>query len=124
MSSTANTQVPADARRAGRSRHRGKVELPRFLANPPGYRDSMRDDGRELVPFKLGNLQCHLVTKPEHIKLALVNEGWPPLSRGRLRAVPLGLAGPPKPQDPCRQADAGRGDRRPDRREAQGRGAP
>jgi cytochrome P450 len=40
------------------------------------------------VPFKLGNLQCHLVTKPEYLKLAMHNEDWPPISRGRL----LGLA--------------------------------
>jgi hypothetical protein len=70
---------------SGRSRDRGSIELARFLSNPLGYLERLRDeDGRDIVPFTLGNLPCHLVTKPEYVKLALHNEDWPPISRGRL----------------------------------------
>jgi cytochrome P450 len=86
VSSTSVTATPAppSAPRAGRSRDRGNVELVRFLSDVLGYIEGMRDDERDLVPFKLGNLQCHLVTKPEYLKQAMFNEDWPPISRGRL----------------------------------------
>ena len=86
MSSTSvpATPAPPSAPRAGRSRDRGNVELVRFLSDVLGYIEGMRDDERDLVPFKLGNLQCHLVTKPEYLKQAMFNEDWPPISRGRL----------------------------------------
>ena len=78
--------------RSGRARDKGSIELVRFLSNPLRYLDALGSEDRAqadgVVPFKLGNLQCHLVTKPEYLKLALHNDDWPPISRGRL----LGLA--------------------------------
>jgi cytochrome P450 len=85
--------MPADAAASqsappsGRSRDNGVVELVRFLSNPLTYLDALRDDGRDVVPFKLGNLPAHLVTKPEYLKLAMFNEDWPPISRGRLMGL-------------------------------------
>ena len=32
------------------------IELVRFLSNPLTYIDGLRADGRDVVPFKLGNL--------------------------------------------------------------------
>src|SRR5665213_723113 len=84
MSTTATPPAQTAVRKTGRSRDHGNVELVRFLSNVLGYIESMRDDERDLVPFKLGNLQCHLVTKPEYLKAAMFNEDWPPISRGRL----------------------------------------
>ena len=83
MATTAHPAV-STAKRAGRRRDHGTRELGRFLSNPLRYIDAMRDDERDLIPYTLGNLQCHLVAKPEYLKLALHNEDWPPLSRGRL----------------------------------------
>ena len=37
--------------------------------------------------FKLGNQPIHLVTRPELLKAAMINEDWPPLSRGRLMGL-------------------------------------
>ena len=70
-----------------RSRDNGVIELVRFMANPLTYIDGLRADGRDVVPFKLGNLPAHLVTKPELLKAAMINEDWPPLSRGRLMGL-------------------------------------
>jgi cytochrome P450 len=87
------TTLPADpaasqsAPPSGRSRDNGVIELVRFLSNPLTYLDALRDDGRDVVPFKLGNLPAHLVTKPELLKLAMFNEDWPPISRGRLMGL-------------------------------------
>jgi cytochrome P450 len=75
---------PADLR----SRDNGTVELVRFLSNPLRYLDGLREDERDVVPFKLGNLTVHLVKRPELLQLAMHNEDWPPISRGRL----MGLA--------------------------------
>jgi cytochrome P450 len=73
---------------ADRTRARGTRELVRFLSNPLRYLDALRDeDGRDVVPFQLGKLPCHLVTKPELLKLAMHNEDWPPISRGRLMGL-------------------------------------
>jgi cytochrome P450 len=70
-----------------RSRDNGAVELVRFLSNPLRYLDGMREDERDVVPFKLGNLTVHLVKKPELLELAMNNEDWPPISRGRLMGL-------------------------------------
>ncbi len=63
------------------------LTLARFGADPLRFLDSLRDDGREIVPFTLGNMHCHLLTRPEHIKQVLESEDWPPLSRGRMMAL-------------------------------------
>jgi cytochrome P450 len=83
----AGTAAPQSAPPSGRSRDHGTIELVRFLSNPLTYLDKLRDDGRDVVPFKLGNLPAHLVTKPEYLKLAMFNEDWPPISRGRLMGL-------------------------------------
>jgi cytochrome P450 len=90
MSTTLLPADPAASKSApptGRSRDHGVIELARFLSNPLTYLDGLREDPRDVVPFKLGNLPAHLVTKPEYIKLALFNEDWPPISRGRLMGL-------------------------------------
>jgi cytochrome P450 len=69
------------------ARENGAVELVRFLSNPLRYIDRLREDDRDVVPFKLGNLPVHLVKKPELLKLAMHNEDWPPISRGRLMGL-------------------------------------
>lgn len=87
MATTAHPVAEKRAARAGRRRDNGAVELARFLFEPLRYLDALRDDERDLVPFTLGNLRCHLVTKPEYLKIALHNDDWPPLSRGRLTSL-------------------------------------
>jgi cytochrome P450 len=61
----------------------GVFELVRFFANPLGYLDGLRDDERDVIPFTLGSLPVHLVTRPQLIVAALESEDWPPLARGR-----------------------------------------
>jgi len=63
------------------------LALARFGANPLTYLDGLREDEREIVPFSLGNVHCHLLKSPEHLRLVLESEDWPPLSRGRLMAL-------------------------------------
>jgi cytochrome P450 len=63
------------------------LALARFGADPLSYLDGLRDDERDVVPFSLGNVHCHLLKRPEHLRLALESEDWPPLSRGRLMAL-------------------------------------
>jgi cytochrome P450 len=63
------------------------LALARFGADPLKFLDGLRADGRAIVPFTLGNLHCHLLTKPEHVKQVLESEEWPPLSRGRMMAL-------------------------------------
>src|SRR5262249_10364046 len=75
------TPAPAGAQR------RGAVQLARFGADPPAYMDSLRELEGEPVAPGLGSQVCHLVRKPELIKAALVNEDWPPISRGRLMGL-------------------------------------
>ncbi len=70
-----------------RSRDNGTRELVRFLSNPLRYLERVREDERDVVPFKLGNLTVHLVKKPELLQLAMHNEDWPPISRGRLMGL-------------------------------------
>jgi cytochrome P450 len=65
----------------------GVAGLLRFGRDSLGYLDSLRADGREIVPFTLGTVDGHLLTRPEHIRIALESEDWPPLSRGRLAAL-------------------------------------
>jgi cytochrome P450 len=60
------------------------LALARFGADPLRFLDGLRDDEREIVPFALGNVHCHLLKRPEHLKLVLDSEAWPPISRGRL----------------------------------------
>jgi cytochrome P450 len=64
---------------------RGWSELVTFLKDPLTYLPRIaKQDGGDLVPFLLGKLPCTLVTKPEYIKQGLLNEDWPPITRGRL----------------------------------------
>ncbi|MGZ6670868.1 MAG: cytochrome P450 [Solirubrobacteraceae bacterium] len=63
------------------------LALARFGANPLTYLDGLREDERDVVPFSLGKVHCHLIKNPEHLKLVLESEDWPPLSRGRLMAL-------------------------------------
>ena len=83
----ADAAAPPSAPATGKSRDNGVIELVRFLSNPLTYIDGLREDGRDVVPFKLGNQPIHLVTKPELLKAAMINEDWPPLSRGRLMGL-------------------------------------
>lgn len=60
-------------------------ELVRFLSDPLTFLPRLAaKHGGDLVPFQLGRLPCTLVTKPELIAQGLLNENWPPISRGRL----------------------------------------
>jgi cytochrome P450 len=63
------------------------LALARFGADPLRFLDGLRDDERDVVPFTLGNLHCHVLRRPEHIELVLESEDWPPLSRGRMMAL-------------------------------------
>ena len=63
------------------------LALARFGADPLRFLDGLREDERDIVPFTLGNLHCHLLKRPEHVKLVLESEDWPPLSRGRMMAL-------------------------------------
>ena len=63
------------------------LALARFGANPLTYLDGLREDERDVVPFSLGKVHCHLLKNPEHLKLVLESEDWPPLSRGRMMAL-------------------------------------
>ena len=63
------------------------LALARFGADPLRFLDGMREDARDVVPFTLGNLHCHLLKRPEDVKLVLESEDWPPLSRGRMMAL-------------------------------------
>jgi cytochrome P450 len=82
---SAPAQSPAV--RGGRRRDRGTVELVRFLSNPLRYLDGLRDDERDLIPFRLGSLDCRLVARPDYLKRAMLNDDWPPISRGRLMGL-------------------------------------
>ncbi len=63
----------------------GWPQLARFLSDPLTFLPKLaQQDGGDLVPFRLGSLPCTLVTKPEFIKQGLLNEDWPPITRGRL----------------------------------------
>jgi len=87
MSTPTLTPDAAPAATDLRSRDNGTRELVRFLSNPLRYLDRVREDERDVVPFKLGNLTVHLVKKPELLQLAMHNEDWPPISRGRLMGL-------------------------------------
>lgn len=77
----ARTAAPAGALR------RGAVQLARFGSNPLAYVDSLRGVEGELVSARLGSQVCHLVRAPELVRSVLVDEHWPPLSRGRLMGL-------------------------------------
>jgi cytochrome P450 len=63
------------------------LALARFGSDPLRFLDGVRADKRDVVPFALGNVHCHLLKRPEHLKLALETEDWPPISRGRLMVL-------------------------------------
>ncbi len=66
----------------------GWPELVRFLSDPLTYLPRIAaEHGGDLVPFRLGRLPCTLVTRPEYIRQGLLNEDWPPISRGRLMNI-------------------------------------
>jgi cytochrome P450 len=73
--------APAGARR------RGAVQLARFGADPLAYLDGARSLEGDVLSTRLGSQTVHLVRRPELIHAALVDEDWPPLSRGRLMAL-------------------------------------
>jgi cytochrome P450 len=83
----AEAAASPNALTSSRERENGTAELVRFLSNPLRYLDRLREDERDVVPFKLGNQPIHLVKKPEYLKLAMHNEDWPPISRGRLMGL-------------------------------------
>jgi cytochrome P450 len=64
---------------------KGWTQLVSFLSDPLTYLPRIAEEnGGDLVPFLLGSLPCTLVTKPEYIRQGLLNEDWPPITRGRL----------------------------------------
>src|SRR3954447_4778959 len=75
------TPAPTGARR------RGPAQLARFGAGPLAYIDSLHEVEGEIVSTRLGNQVCHLLRAPDLIRAALVNEDWPPLSRGRMMGI-------------------------------------
>jgi len=77
------TAAPAAARKGPN----GLVGLARFGANPLRFLDALRGDERDIVPFKLGTLRCHLVAAPHLVRAVLESKEWPPLSRGRLSSL-------------------------------------
>src|SRR4051812_25231447 len=80
---TLMTQVAAPAG----ARRRGAVQLARFGADPLAYLDAARALEGDILSSRLGSQSVHLVRKPELIRAALVNEDWPPISRGRLMGL-------------------------------------
>jgi cytochrome P450 len=68
--------------------------LLRFGASPLGFLDGLRADERPIVPFALGTVRGHLLTRPEDIEAVLASEDWPPLTRGRLAAIDNWYSGP------------------------------
>src|SRR3954467_3913066 len=80
---TLMTQVAAPAG----ARRRGAVQLARFGADPLAYLDAARALEGDILSSGLGTQSGHLVRKPELIRAALVNEDWPPISRGRLMGL-------------------------------------
>jgi len=63
------------------------LALARFGADPLRFLDRLRDDPRDVVPIRLGHLHVHLLKRPEYLRLALENEDWPPISRGRMMGL-------------------------------------
>ena len=69
------------------ARRNGAVQLARFGAGPLAYLDGARELQGDILSARLGSQTVHLVRNPELIKAALVNEDWPPISRGRLMGL-------------------------------------
>jgi len=69
------------------ARRNGTVQLARFGAGPLAYLDGARELQGDILSARLGSQTVHLVRKPELIRAALVNEDWPPISRGRLMGL-------------------------------------
>lgn len=88
------SEPAAPPRTLPRPKRGGWLELARFLKDPLTYLPRIaREHGGDLVPFRLGKLPCTLVTKPEYIKQGLLNEDWPPISRGRLVEITRWFSG-------------------------------
>lgn len=64
----------------------GALELVRFGRDPLAFLEALHRDDRDVIPLQLGTQPVLLVTRPDLIALALENDDWPPLSRGRLMA--------------------------------------
>jgi hypothetical protein len=82
--------VPSRERRHGGpqgARRNGAVQLARFGAGPLAYLDAARALPGDILSARLGSQTVHLVRNPELIRAALVNEDWPPISRGRLMGL-------------------------------------
>jgi len=94
--------------------------LPRVLAQPLRFLETLRADGRPVVPFRLGSRTAHLVTEPELIAHVL-EEATAPAARRPWYLEPLLLphpsthppspekvpavqSGPAPPSDPPRPA--------------------
>ncbi len=110
------------------------LALARFGADPLKFLDSLRDDGREIVPFSLGNLHCHLLTqararqagaRERGVAAALARAHDGARSLVRRRADPhRGRRAPPPARRAVeagpRRPDGGRRHRRGPRRAARG----
>jgi cytochrome P450 len=63
--------------RSAAAQHVHRPPLHRVLAQPLRFLESLRADGRAVVPFRLGSRTAHLVTEPELIALALAGSPGP-----------------------------------------------
>lgn len=82
---TREASAPVSPKTLSRPTSNGWPQLVKFLSDPLTFLPKLAaKDGGDLVPFLLGSLPCTLVTKPEYIKQGLMNEDWPPITRGRL----------------------------------------
>jgi cytochrome P450 len=64
------------SRTAAPARGNGVLELARFTADPLRYLDRIRDDDRDIVPYRHGGRSHHLVKRPEYIETALASPVW------------------------------------------------
>lgn len=69
------------------SRNNGYIEIAKFFRDPLEYLTTVSRESDAVARFKLVNKSCMLLLKPEHLKLAMHNNDWPPISRGRLSAL-------------------------------------
>lgn len=87
-SGTGNGGGGGEGVRLQRSSSGGWPELVRFLSDPLTYLPRIAQENQgPLVPFRLGDLPCTLVVDPEYVQQGLLNEDWPPISRGRLTNI-------------------------------------
>jgi cytochrome P450 len=80
--------------------------LPRVLAQPLRFLETLRADGRPVVPFRLGGRTAHLVTEPELIAQVL-EEATGPAARGPWYLEPLLLPRRPRLPEPPSLAEIG-----------------